>query len=104
MQIYVGTDISKAHFDSFIEGKKYRFTNDSNGHKSLIERLPEGAWVVMETTGTYGLHLAEALVESGFCVSIVNALQVKRFAQSRAKRAKNGCSRCKTSYRICPIT
>ena len=95
MQIYVGTDISKLHFDSFIEGKKYRFTNDKSGHKSLIELLPEGAWVVMETTGTYGIHLAEALVESGFCVSMVNALQVKRFAQSRAKRAKTDAADAK---------
>jgi len=88
MNIYVGTDISKLHFDSFIEGKVYRFGNDKSGHLNFIKRLPEGSWVVMECTGTYGHRLAETLVDHGFLVSMVNALQVKRFAQSRFKRAK----------------
>jgi len=88
MNIYVGTDISKLHFDSCIEGKVYRFGNDKSGHLNFIKRLPEGSWIVMECTGTYGLRLAETLVEHGFLVSMVNALQVKRFSQSRFKRAK----------------
>lgn len=88
MNIYVGTDISKLHFDSCIEGKVYRFDNNNSGHLNFIKHLPEGAWVVMECTGTYGHRLAETLVGHGFLVSIVNALQVKRFAQSRFKRAK----------------
>lgn len=88
MQIYVGTDISKLHFDACIEGKTIRLPNDKNGHLDFIKRLPDGAWIVMECTGTYGHRLAETLVEHGFLVSMVNALQIKRFAQSRLKRAK----------------
>lgn len=95
MQNYIGTDMSKAYFDVLIEEKVLRFSNDKKGHLQFISRLPEGAWVVMECTGTYGHRLAETLVASGFLVSMVNALQVKRFAQSRAKRAKTDAADAK---------
>jgi transposase len=56
----------------------------------------------MESTGTYGHRLAGTLVEHGFLVSMVNALQVKRFAQSRAKRAKTDAADAKllTEYAL----
>lgn len=95
MQNYIGTDISKAYFDAFIEGKVQQFSNDKSGHSAFIGRLPKDAWVVMECTGTYGHRLAEALVASGFLVSMVNALHVKRFGQSRAKRAKTDATDAK---------
>lgn len=88
LQIYVGVDISKASFDTSNRGKHAKFTNNKKGHQQFIKSLPEGAWVVMEATGTYGHLLAETLVEHNFMVSVVNPLLVKRFAQSRAKRAK----------------
>lgn len=88
MQIYVGVDISKTYFDAFSQGKSARFNNDSKGHQKFIQTLPKDAWIVMESTGTYGYRLAETLAKNGFLVSMLNPLQVKRFAQSRAKRAK----------------
>lgn len=95
MQTYIGTDLSKAYFDALIEEKVPRFSNDASGHLAFINRLPPGAWVVMEATGTYGHRLAQTLAEHGFLVSMVNALQVKRFAQSRAKRAKTDAADAK---------
>lgn len=96
MQIYIGVDISKAYFDASIEGKHAQFTNDKKGCKQFIDTIPDGSWIVMESTGTYGYRLAETLVKHGFLVSIVNALHVKRFAQSRAKRAKTDAIDAKT--------
>ncbi len=42
----------------------------------------------MEATGVYSLQLAIALYEKGVKVSVVNPLQIKRFAQTKLKRTK----------------
>ena len=88
MQTYIGVDISKAFFDSSIGVRSMRCANTSSGFCDFMTQLPDDAWIVMECTGNYGSHLADTLVTHGYRVSMVNALQVKRFAQSRSKRAK----------------
>lgn len=88
MQTYIGVDISKEYFDIYIEGTSQRLQNNNEGHTKVLSLLPKQSWVVMECTGTYGHRLADTLVAHGITVSMANALQVKRFAQSRSKRAK----------------
>ena len=49
----------------------------------------------MEATGNYHLHLADELEKAGVYYSIVNPLQVKRFAQMKLARIKTDASDCK---------
>jgi transposase len=42
----------------------------------------------MGATGVYSIQLAVALYEKGVKVSVVNPLQIKRFAQTKLNRTK----------------
>ena len=91
-QIYTGIDVAK---DSFVvatklEGKVITSLhhNDKKGIQGLLKSLPSQTWCIMEATGVYSLQLAIALYEKGIKVSVVNPLQIKRFAQTKLKRTK----------------
>lgn len=90
---YVGIDISKSYFDVAVEGNKqyqhYKFSNDVAGFKEL-KRVLKGNdyWFVMEASGPYYLKLACYLESSGFSLSVVNPLVIRRFCQMRLTRAK----------------
>jgi transposase len=91
-QTYIGIDVAK---DSFVvatrlEGKLTTslHSNDKSGINSFLKSLPNQSWCIMEATGVYSLHLAVALYERGFKVSVVNPLQIKRFAQTKLKTTK----------------
>lgn len=91
-QTYTGIDVAK---DSFVvatrlEGKVTTslYQNDRKGINSFLKSLPDYSWCIMEATGVYSLQLAIALYEKGIKVSVVNPLQIKRFAQTKLKRTK----------------
>jgi transposase len=91
-QIYTGIDVAK---DSFVavtklEGKVTTtlHDNDKKGIGSFLRSLSSQSWCIMEATGVYSLQLAIALYEKGIKVSVVNPLQIKRFAQTKLKRTK----------------
>ncbi len=91
-QIYIGIDVAK---DSFVvatklEGKETTalHNNDRKGINSFLKSLSNQSWCIMEATGVYSLQLAIALYEKGIKVSVVNPLQIKRFAQTKLKRSK----------------
>ena len=91
-QIYTGIDVAK---DSFVvatrlEGKVTTSLhhNDKKGIQGFLKVLPSHTWCIMEATGVYSLQLAIALYEKGIKVSVVNPLQIKRFAQTKLKRTK----------------
>src|SRR5579871_3872519 len=65
------------------------------GHQDLRQRLlaawphPEHIHITLEATGSFYVHLAHFLHEQGFAVSVVNALRVRRFAESYLQLDKN---------------
>lgn len=88
----IGIDISKQVFDvSFLERNLWKHKVLSNkllGFEKLITFIEKEDIVVMEASGTYYLPLAEYLYSQGINVVIENPLSIKRYAQSRLKRAK----------------
>jgi transposase len=88
----IGIDISKQVFDvSFFEGnlcKHKVLSNQLLGFEKLMTFIEKEDIVVMEASGTYYLPLAEYLYSQGIHVVVENPLSIKRYAQSRLKRAK----------------
>ena len=88
----IGIDISKQVFDvSFLEENVWKHKVLSNkllGFEKLITFIEKEDIVVMEASGTYYLPLAEYLYSQGINVVVENPLSIKRYAQSRLKRAK----------------
>lgn len=88
----IGIDISKQVFDvSFLEATKWRhsvLSNTEKGFKKLLSYVEKGDCVVMEASGTYYLPLAEYLYSKGIRVVVENPLSIKRYSQSRLRRAK----------------
>ena len=91
-QIYTGIDVAKESFvvASRLEGKTTTTLHQNNrkGIAGFLKVLPNQTWCIMEATGVYSLQLAIALYEKGIKVSVVNPLQIKRFAQTKLKRTK----------------
>lgn len=91
-QIYTGIDVAK---DSFVVASRLAgkittsmYNNDKKGIAGFLKSIPGNTWCIMEATGVYSLQLAVALYEKGIKVSVVNPLQIKRFAQTKLKRTK----------------
>lgn len=101
MEFYLGIDVSKAKLDCLL------LTTHSSKRKSKsLENTPAGiktllAWlakqgvrsgqvqVTMEPTGVYHEAAALALSDAGICVSLVNPLHLRRYAQSLGVLSKN---------------
>lgn len=87
-----GIDISKDYFDvcwiSNDQQHEKTFSNDQKGIQTMIKWLDKDAHCVMEVTGAYYLRLAVCLHSSGFKVSVINPLVIKRFTQMRLVRTK----------------
>ena len=87
-QIY-GIDISKDVFDVCSSDQElYQFENAWVGFKAFVKALPKNAHCVMEATGYYHLQLAYYLKASGYSVSVVNPLKIKRFIQMNLSKVK----------------
>ncbi len=90
---YVGIDVSK---DDFVVAyrienqtvKTEAYQNTKKGIKSFLRTIDESCWCIMEATGVYHLSLALAISKKGVDVSVVNPLQIKRFAQTKLSRTK----------------
>ncbi|MEP0985086.1 transposase [Ekhidna sp.] len=88
---YIGIDIAK---DDFVvaqgnsELKPVTYPNSNKGISKFIKTLPADAWCTMEATGVYSVRLSSELHEQGINVSVINPLQIKRFAQTKLKRTK----------------
>jgi transposase len=88
----VGIDVAKAELVVHVRPADAKWTapNDEAGIRTLVERLREAApaLIVLEATGGYELALAAALAAAGLPVAVVNARQVRRFAQATGELAK----------------
>lgn len=89
----IGIDVSKAWFDGAweVQGqvRHQRFDATDAGMEALLAQTPEDAQYVMEATGIYHARLALKLHASGRCVSVVNPLVIKRYAQMQLSRVKS---------------
>lgn len=90
--INVGIDVSKALLEVAIRpnGERISLPNDESGHQALIERLrgvrPQR--IVLEPTGGFELAIVQALVVADLPVVVVNARQMRQFAQAVGRLAK----------------
>lgn len=88
----VGIDVSKAKLDVAIRpsGERFSVTNDEVGHRELRKRFtklkPER--IILEPTGGYERAVVGVLVAAKLPVVVVNARQVRRFAQALGRLAK----------------
>ena len=96
-KVLIGLDIAKDKLDlALLDEDTQRFLkqtimpNTVHGHVQLIDqaRRYDNVHLVMEATGTYHLRLVEALDQAGLAFSVINPLQLKRFAQMKLRRLK----------------
>lgn len=86
--VHVGIDVAKATLQADLQGKSSRFANTAAGHRTLLAKLPPGAFVVLEATGSYHLALTGLLQSAGIPVAVVNPARVRQFARARGTLAK----------------
>jgi transposase len=90
--VTVGIDVSKARLDVAIRptAESFSVTNDEKGLKELRRRLvkvgPER--IVLEPTGGYESRAVQVLVAVKLPVVVVNARQIRNFAQALGRLAK----------------
>jgi transposase len=90
--VHVGIDVSKERLDVAVRPSGERFTvgNDEPGWSQLCKRLaklkPER--IVLEPTGGYELRVVQALVTAKLPAVVVNARQIRQFAQALGRLAK----------------
>lgn len=100
-KVHIGVDIAKDKFDVYPLGgsrkKRAMFANTQKGHAKFIQYVSrfERVHVVMEATGNYHLRLADALEKAALYYSVVNPLQIRRFAQMKLARIKTDASDCR---------
>ena len=89
--MYVGIDVSTELLDvAASDAQQWQLNNDEGGYAALLERFAALAptLVVMEATGGLERALAAQLAAAGVAVRVVNARQVRRFAQAAGVLAK----------------
>lgn len=90
--IHVGIDVAKDTLEVAFgsEAETLSFTNDDDGHETLVTALRSHPvdLIVMEATGGYEAPCACALQAVGFAVAVVNARQARDFAKAMGYLAK----------------
>jgi len=88
----VGCDVSKLWVDAHVvhaSGRRTsRLSNEPESLKRWACALPEASQVGMESTGSYHLNLAQALIEAGHTVYVINPRWVHAYARSIGQRGK----------------
>lgn len=88
----VGCDVGKLWVDVCVahaSGRKAtRVRNEPETLKNWAQSLPKVCQVGMESTGSYHLSLARALIDAGHTVYVINPRWVHAYAQSTGQRGK----------------
>lgn len=87
-----GIDVSKATLDVAVlpELQRFKFSNDEAGIAELIATMKKAKpeRIVIEPTGGYEATLVHALAAAELPVVVINARQVRQFAQATGRLAK----------------
>jgi transposase len=86
--IYLGVDFAKDKFDYHGAELHGRLPNTPAGHRRFLARLPQGAHLICESTGTCHRALVAAAHAAGVAVTVANPRQVRDFARGLGRRAK----------------
>lgn len=106
----IGIDVSKEKLDVALlfDNQTHRmelFTNNKSGFRALYRWLKKNDALscpaCLESTGRYGDAVAEFLYHKQIVVSMVNAAQVKLYAQSQLKRNKTDREDAKVIAHFC---
>ena len=87
----IGVDVSRDHLDIYClpDGRRYRLSNDEEGHAQLAKMARErNAVVSFEATGGCEWPMWDKLHEEGVDARQLPPGQIKAFAKSLGKRAK----------------
>lgn len=88
----VGIDVSKHHLDVAIRpaAERFRVENSEAGLAELLKRLKKVKChrIVVEPSGGYELELVRTLVQAKLPVVVINARQIRQFAQATGRLAK----------------
>jgi transposase len=87
--VYIGNDVSLKTQQLHGLTRRRQLPNNAEGHTQLISLLPEGAHVIMESSGGYEKALWLALLRAGCRVSRLNAGRVFHFRKQTGRPAKN---------------
>jgi transposase len=111
MSTTVGIDISKTKFDIALlrDGKFLSkvFPNTAGGHAQLLKWLnskaveQDACHLCMEATSSYYEALALFVHDAGWTVSVVNPLQIKRFAEAQLVRQKTDRADARVIAQFC---
>lgn len=86
--VHIGVDIAKASFQADFMGKSANFPNTAKGHRDFAAKLPTGAFVVMEATGSYHLPLLRHLQSLHIPAAVANPARVRSLARALGIHAK----------------
>lgn len=107
--IELGVDIAKRKFDcALFLGEKFRtkvFENNASGIEAcaswIAHHAEEPVHACIEATGPYAQALAEALVDAGHTVSLINPARSRAFSESLGARSKTDAVDARTLARFC---
>lgn len=86
---YVGVDVaSKSHVAYSEQGGFAKLANNKREISRFLASLPAGSTIAMESTGGYGLLLAEMACRAGFVVHVLPPGRVRHFCRSSPSRGK----------------
>lgn len=90
--INVGIDVGKFELDVYIHEKQLHFKDENTtaGIKRILKRLShyQVERLVMEATGRYEFHLAQAAYDKDLPVCIVKPIRIRRYAGAIEQLAK----------------
>lgn len=97
--IYVGIDISKDKFDVAVSNQNVKeikhsiFENNEKGYENFLKYLQKdykaiNTYIALESTGPYGIPLADYFTNNGCLTYVVNPVRVKYFAKGALYNVK----------------
>ena len=89
--VIVGVDVSKSWLDasdSRTPQSMERLDNTPGAIKVLLDRLPAGACLGVESTNTYHLELVQQAHERGLRVFLINGYRLKHYAEAVGQRMR----------------
>jgi transposase len=87
--VYIGVDVGIKILQTHGLPRRKQLPNTKEEHQTLIQLLPPGAHVIMESSGGYEKPLWLALLRAGCKVSRVNARHVRCLAGAKGQWTKN---------------